>query len=597
MLYIKLDGKIQAGIGTKDPTGTDVMLQPRGVAFLLMYSPDSKGSDGRTTGALMAESALKDTHQTLVAELKIEQAPAGAWTGALVTGETSGAVAAGRPQPKDTEAGELFKVWLASARTDGKIPGGALGSLARVVANFIKLNPTDERVPQLTELLKRIDTSRDWTQAEAVALLDDSMAIYAGLADMSQRDVRFSQASPIQPGKPLPAELTDAAWGQRAANGLRGAWQVEPGADQYRLGTNLKVRILFHNTGKETVVFRTPAWHQYATHQARDANGAGINVTSTYWTTLIPLVTIRLAPGEYTEVGAHGIAIGARNKDEEDWAGLRVGAWIEAKEGDAVTFLPAAVVASEDLFTMPADRKTPAEMWKAIVRERIEREGPMPAATADREQLIRRVTLDLLGVPPTQEEVTVFAADNSPDALAALVNRFAPRVAPFAGDLPAGEMKFRVTAADPDAAKKPRVATGPGRYVIGDHVRLVIVRRPDGERRVNEANIMFFARDPKTEPPGKPHEIQLPDGLLTWAIGWERGSTVLWVAEKDVLRSYDFTTPAQVKETRIEPASIDNVPEPLREALRAALEGGGNAGAQPAAAPASAGAKTSPKST
>ena len=237
-------------------------------------------------------------------------------------------------------------------------------------------------------------------------------------------------------------------------------------------------------------------------------------------------------------------------------------------------------------------------MWKAIVRERIEREGPMPDGAADREQLS----------PPRDARPPRRATDAGGNHRvcrrqfagctgSALVNRIAPRVAPFAGDLPAGETTFRVTAADPDAAKKPRVATGPGRYVIGDHVRLVIVRRPDGEHRVNEANIMFFAPDPKAEPPGKPHEIKLPDGLLTWAIGWERGSTVLWVAEKDVLRSYDFTTPAQVKETRIETASIDDVPEPLREALRAALEGGGNAGAAGRRAGIRWGEDATPKST
>ncbi|MBC8873010.1 MAG: hypothetical protein H8E44_26550 [Planctomycetes bacterium] len=132
------------------------------------------------------------------------------------------------------------------------------------------------------------------------------------------------------------------------------------------------------------------------------------------------------------------------------------------------------------------------------------------------------------------------------------------------------------------------------RYALGDNVRLVIVRKPDGDRRVNQASIRFFSSDPKSEPPGKPHEIKLPDGYLTWAIAWERGSTMLWVAEKGVLRSYDFTNPANVKETRIEPADITNVPEPLREALRAAIKGGSNAGTQPAATPAAAGAKALP---
>ena len=171
-----------------------------------------------------------------------------------------------------------------------------------------------------------------------------------------------------------------------------------------------------------------------------------------------------------------------------------------------------------------------------------------------------------------------------PNALAALGERIAPRVAPFAGNLPASEITFRVRAADPEAATKPRVASGPGRYPIGDQVRLVIVRRPDGERRVNEANITFFSPDPQAEPPGKPHGIKLPDGYDTWAIAWERGTTVLWVAEKGVLRSYDFSSPTGVKESRIDVDHRPNVPERVRAALRPVLEGGSHAGAQPAAA-------------
>ena len=49
----------------------------------------------------------------------------------------------------------------------------------------------------------------------------------------------------------------------------------------------------------------------------------------------------------------------------------------------------------------------------------------------------------------------------------------------------------------------------------------------------------------------------------------------------DLVRSYDFTNPAQVKETRIEPGSIDNVPERFREALRAVLDVPGTPAEQP----------------
>ncbi len=477
-------------------------------------------------------------------------------------------------KPKHESAQSLFKKWQESARTDGKIPGGAFRSLANGVARFIKLNPTHKLVPQLTDLARRIDTSHDWTPADAVALLDDLTAIYPTLPDWAQSDVGASVVSSILAGQPLPAELADAAWGPPAAHGLRAAWLLEPAAAQYALGTNLKTRILFHNSGTQTIVFQTADWHQYQTHKARDAKGATINVSATDWTRLTKPVAIRLAPGEYAETESHAIGIGKRNPGERDgnWAGLRVGAWIEAKEGDEVTFQPAAVTASSDRWTPPADRRTPLRMWWEILRDRIDREGPMPAAAADREQLIRRVLPELIGVPPTQEEIATFVADNSPNALTALANRLVSRIAPFAGELPSGEIKFRIIAADPEAAKKPRVATGPGHYVIGDHVRLVIQRSRKGDRRVDEASIMFFSPDPKAEPPYKPHDIKLPDGPLAWAIGWEPGSTVLWSMQQGLVRKYDFTNPARVEKTTLEgQASVDQVPQPVLDALRAAL--------------------------
>ncbi len=46
-----------------------------------------------------------------------------------------------------------------------------------------------------------------------------------------------------------------------------------------------------------------------------------------------------------------------------------------------------------------------------------------PSAEADRWTLIRRVSLDLLGVPPSPEEVQEFVHDNSPDAYEKLVDR------------------------------------------------------------------------------------------------------------------------------------------------------------------------------
>ena len=54
---------------------------------------------------------------------------------------------------------------------------------------------------------------------------------------------------------------------------------------------------------------------------------------------------------------------------------------------------------------------------------KIESAGLSPAAPANKRTLIRRVSLDLTGLPPTPEEVDAFLADTSPDAYEKLVDR------------------------------------------------------------------------------------------------------------------------------------------------------------------------------
>lgn len=58
-----------------------------------------------------------------------------------------------------------------------------------------------------------------------------------------------------------------------------------------------------------------------------------------------------------------------------------------------------------------------------FVLARLEREGLGPSPQADRETLLRRVTLDLTGLPPTLEEIDAFARDNRPDAYERVVDR------------------------------------------------------------------------------------------------------------------------------------------------------------------------------
>src|SRR5262245_10725067 len=64
--------------------------------------------------------------------------------------------------------------------------------------------------------------------------------------------------------------------------------------------------------------------------------------------------------------------------------------------------------------------RTPVD---AFILARLERAGLRPAAPADRVTLLRRVTFDLTGLPPTPAEVDDFLADTRPGAYARVVER------------------------------------------------------------------------------------------------------------------------------------------------------------------------------
>jgi mono/diheme cytochrome c family protein len=64
--------------------------------------------------------------------------------------------------------------------------------------------------------------------------------------------------------------------------------------------------------------------------------------------------------------------------------------------------------------------RTPVD---AFVLARLEKEGIAPSPEADRPTLIKRLSYDLLGLPPTPDEVDAFAGDVAPDAVGKLVDR------------------------------------------------------------------------------------------------------------------------------------------------------------------------------
>jgi mono/diheme cytochrome c family protein len=74
---------------------------------------------------------------------------------------------------------------------------------------------------------------------------------------------------------------------------------------------------------------------------------------------------------------------------------------------------------------LPRVRNTswPRNAIDFFVLARLESEGLTPSPEADRVTLLRRLSLDLIGLPPTPEEVDAFLADPSPDAYNKQVER------------------------------------------------------------------------------------------------------------------------------------------------------------------------------
>ena len=69
------------------------------------------------------------------------------------------------------------------------------------------------------------------------------------------------------------------------------------------------------------------------------------------------------------------------------------------------------------------DADWPAGDIDRFLLAKMEKAGVKPVADADREALLRRVTFDLTGLPPTTEEIRDFHEDTSPGAFERVVDR------------------------------------------------------------------------------------------------------------------------------------------------------------------------------
>jgi hypothetical protein len=74
-------------------------------------------------------------------------------------------------------------------------------------------------------------------------------------------------------------------------------------------------------------------------------------------------------------------------------------------------------------FADPADRAWCRTPLDAFVLDRLLKAGLRPAPEADRRTLIRRLSFDLVGLPPSPEEIDAFVSDRAPDAYERLVDR------------------------------------------------------------------------------------------------------------------------------------------------------------------------------
>jgi len=162
-------------------------------------------------------------------------------------------------------------------------------------------------------------------------------------------------------------------------------------------------------------------------------SGAAIKPGDVDGSRLIEAIRYEIEDGEMPPDGKLSAGVIA---DFENWVTLGA-PWPKEKESAANQ--PAKTAEKTDwnkarqfwAFQKPHQHEAPSvknKSWSAqpldpFVLAKIEAAGLAPSEPTDQRTLIRRVTLDLIGLPPTPEEVTKFLADKSPQAYASMVDR------------------------------------------------------------------------------------------------------------------------------------------------------------------------------
>ncbi len=109
-----------------------------------------------------------------------------------------------------------------------------------------------------------------------------------------------------------------------------------------------------------------------------------------------------------------------------------------------------------------SDRAWPRNPIDDFILARLEKEGIAPSPEAPKTTLLRRVSLDLTGLPPTPQEVDDFLRDNRPDAYERLVDRLL--ASPHYGEKWARYWLDLARYADSDGYEKDRSRPWAWRY-------------------------------------------------------------------------------------------------------------------------------------
>jgi hypothetical protein len=121
-------------------------------------------------------------------------------------------------------------------------------------------------------------------------------------------------------------------------------------------------------------------------------------------------------PGEAIEALTHWVKLGAPWPEATGGAAPAAdpAAWKRHWAFQAVRDQPLPVLKRNDWAKSPVD---------SFILAQLEQAGLAPAEPADRRTLLRRATFDLVGLPPTADEIDAFVSDPAEDAFATAVER------------------------------------------------------------------------------------------------------------------------------------------------------------------------------